>query len=195
MNKYKATFKKNLTLMLTLVLVIVMGIFIIDQLRKNNNVNNVKIGGSFKLTDNNGEIYDSKLIEKKKLIYFGYTFCPDICPFDILKLSKYIDNNPDVKERMEFLFITIDPERDGIKEVRSFLENFNPSIKGLTGSTKEISSIIKDFRIYVRKNADSSNNQNYLVDHSSLFFLLDKNDSYITHFRPDTFNSKINNYI
>ena len=195
MNKYRATFKKNLTLMLTLVLVIVMGIFIIDQLRKNNNVNNVKIGGSFKLTDNNGEIYDSKLIEKKKLIYFGYTFCPDICPFDILKLSKYIDNNPNVKERMEFLFITIDPERDGIKEVRSFLENFNPSIKGLTGSTKEISSIIKDFRIYVRKNADSSNNQNYLVDHSSLFFLLDKNDSYITHFRPDTFNSKINNYI
>ena len=195
MNKYRATFKKNLTLMLTLVLVIVMGIFVIDQLRKNNNVNNVKIGGSFKLTDNNGEIYDSKLIEKKKLIYFGYTFCPDICPFDILKLSKYIDNNPNVKERMEFLFITIDPERDGIKEVRSFLENFNPSIKGLTGSTKEISSIIKDFRIYVRKNADSSNNQNYLVDHSSLFFLLDKNDSYITHFRPDTFNSKINNYI
>ena len=195
MNKYRATFKKNLTLMLTLILVIVMGIFIIDQLRKNNNVNNVKIGGSFKLIDNNGEIYDSKLIEKKKLIYFGYTFCPDICPFDILKLSKYIDNNPNVKERMEFLFITIDPERDGIKEVRSFLENFNPSIKGLTGSTKEISSIIKDFRIYVRKNVDSSNNQNYLVDHSSLFFLLDKNDSYITHFRPDTFNSKINNYI
>ena len=195
MNKYRATFKKNLTLMLTLVLVIVMGIFIIDQLRKNNNVNDVKIGGSFKLTDNNGEIYDSKLIEKKKLIYFGYTFCPDICPFDILKLSKYIDNNPNVKEKMEFLFITIDPERDGIKEVRSFLENFNPSIKGLTGSTKEISSIIKDFRIYVRKNVDSSNNQNYLVDHSSLFFLLDKNDSYITHFRPDTFNSKINNYI
>ena len=134
-------------------------------------------------------------MRKKKLIYFGYTFCPDICPFDILKLSKYIDNNPNVKERMEFLFITIDPERDGIKEIRSFLENFNPSIKGLTGSTKEISSIIKDFRIYVRKNADSSNNQNYLVDHSSLFFLLDKNDSYITHFRPDTFNSKINNYI
>ncbi len=195
MNKYKATFKKNLTLMLTLVLVIVMGIFVINQLRKNNNVNNVKIGGSFKLTDNNGEIYDSKLIEKKKLIYFGYTFCPDICPFDILKLSKFIDNNPDVKERMEFLFITIDPERDGIKEIRGFLENFNPSIKGLTGSAKEISSIIKDFRIYVRKNLDSSNNQNYLVDHSSLFFLLDKNDSYITHFRPDTFNSKINNYI
>ncbi len=195
MNKYKATFKKNLTLMLTLVLVIVMGIFVINQLRKNNNVNNVKIGGSFKLTDNNGEIYDSKLIEKKKLIYFGYTFCPDICPFDILKLSKFIDNNPDVKERMEFLFITIDPERDGIKEIRGFLENFNPSIKGLTGSAKEISSIIKDFRIYVRKNLDSSNNQNYLVDHSSLFFLLDKNDSYITHFRPDTFDSKINNYI
>ena len=56
--------------MLTLVLVIVMGIFIIDQLRKNNNVNNVKIGGSFKLTDNNGEIYDSKLIEKKKANLF-----------------------------------------------------------------------------------------------------------------------------
>ena len=72
MNKYKATFKKNLTLMLTLVLVIVMGIFVINQLRKNNNVNNLKIGGSFKLTDNNGEIYNSKLIEKKANLFWLY---------------------------------------------------------------------------------------------------------------------------
>ena len=129
----------------------------------------MKIGGSFKLTDNNGEIYDSKLIEKKKLIYFGYTFCPDICPFDILKLSKYIDNNPNVKERMEFLFITIDPERDGIKEVRSFLENFNPSIKGLTGSTKKLVQLLKILGYMFRKNADSSNNQTiwWIIVHCS----------------------------
>ena len=80
---------------------------------------------------------------KKKLIYFGYTFCPDICPFDVLKLSKFIDNNPDVKERMEFLFITIDPERDGIKEIRGFLENFNPSIIGLLVLQKKLVQLLK----------------------------------------------------
>ncbi len=195
MSKYKITFKKNFRLMLSLVIVIIIGIFVINQLEDNHQLKKISIGGSFKLKDENGKVFDSKLIKKKKLIYFGYTFCPDICPFDILKLSKFIDDNPDVIDHIEFIFITIDPERDGIEQVKGFLENFNRSITGLTGSVEEIESIIRNFRIYVRKNNDFAEDQNYLVDHSSLFFLLDENDYYITHFRPDTFKLKIKEYI
>ena len=194
MKKHKINFKKNSIMMLSLVVVIALGIFFIDIL-KDKTEKGVKLGGRFLLIDQNEMNFDSKTSNKNKLIYFGYTYCPDVCPFDILKLSKFIDDNPDVIDHIEFIFITIDPERDGIEQVKGFLENFNRSITGLTGSVEEIESIIRNFRIYVRKNNDFAEDQNYLVDHSSLFFLLDENDYYITHFRPDTFKLKIKEYI
>ncbi len=113
----------------------------------------------------------------------------------MLKLSTFIDNNPKLQDQIEFIFITIDPERDDVLQVRSFLENFNPLIQGLTGSKKEIDYVIKNFRIFVKKNIESKKNENYLIDHSSLFFLLDENDFYITHFRPDAFKSRIQDYL
>ncbi len=195
MNKYKSIFKRNFLLMSTLVLVIILGMLVINISIKNKSLNQPNIGGSFELTDQNGKIFKSKLVKKKKLIYFGYTFCPDICPFDILKLSKFIDKNPSIANRLEFIFISVDPERDNVEQIKSFLENFNPSIVGLTGTQEQIDPIIKNFRIFVRKNSDSYKNKNYLVDHSSLFFLLDENDLYISHFRPDGFKSKIKDYL
>ncbi len=195
MSKYKLIFKKNLMLMFTLALVIVLGIIVIDRFQEKKYKNYPNIGGSFKLIDINGQTFNSKSINKKKLIYFGYTFCPDVCPFDLLKLSTFIDNNPKLQDQIEFIFITIDPERDDVLQVRSFLENFNPLIQGLTGSKKEIDYVIKNFRIFVKKNIESEKNENYLIDHSSLFFLLDENDFYITHFRPDAFKSRIQDYL
>ena len=181
--------------MFTLALVIVLGIIVIDRFQEKKYKNYPNIGGSFQLIDINGQIFNSKSINKKKLIYFGYTFCPDVCPFDLLKLSTFIDNNPKLQDQIEFIFITIDPERDDVLQVRSFLENFNPLIQGLTGSKKEIDYVIKNFRIFVKKNIESEKNENYLIDHSSLFFLLDENDFYITHFRPDAFKSRIQDYL
>ena len=195
MSKYKLIFKKNLMLMFTLALVIVLGIIVIDRFQEKKYKNYPNIGGSFQLIDINGQIFNSKSINKKKLIYFGYTFCPDVCPFDLLKLSTFIDNNPKLQDQIEFIFITIDPERDDVLQVRSFLENFNQLIQGLTGSKKEIDYVIKNFRIFVKKNIESEKNENYLIDHSSLFFLLDENDFYITHFRPDAFKSRIQDYL
>ncbi len=194
MNKYKSNFKKNIKMMTVLILAIVIGLLLIGKIKENNSNNSINIGGSFSLIDQNNNKYDSSLIKKKKLIYFGYTFCPDVCPFDILKLSKFLDRYPDYFNIADFIFITVDPQRDTVKEVKSFLSNFNSSIIGLTGNQNEISKVIKKFRIFVKKNIGSNNTQNYLVDHSSLFFLLGKNDNYITHFSPSDFNSKIGNY-
>ncbi len=181
-------------MMALLILAIVIALFLIKTLQENEKINSVNIGGSFSLIDQNNNIYESKVIKKRKLIYFGYTFCPDVCPFDILKLSKFLDVNPKHIKTTDFIFITVDPERDKVIEVKSFLSNFNSSIIGLTGNINEVSKVIKKFRIFVKKNISSSNNQNYLIDHSSLFFLLDENDSYITHFSPSDFNSKVQNY-
>ncbi len=177
--------------MISLIMVIFIGLIIIDKVKNRTNNMTTNLGGSFLLTDQNNNKFDSQSINKKKLIYFGYTYCPDVCPFDILKLSRFIDENPAILEDLKFIFITVDPERDQPEQIKSFLENFNSSIIGLTGTNKEIESVVRKFRIYVRKNKSSKKDENYLVDHSSLFFLVDKNDKYISHFRPDDFHSKI----
>ena len=190
MKKYKTNFKKNSTLMLSLVFVIAIGILFIDIL-KNKTEEGFKLGGRFLLIDQNELKFDSQTSKKNKLIYFGYTYCPDVCPFDILKLSKFIDKNPHLKTKLDFIFITVDPDRDQPRQLKSFLANFNSSIIGLTGSKKQIEEVIKKFRIFVKLNKNSSNDENYLVDHSSLFFLLDKNNKYVAHFRPSDFDSKI----
>ena len=87
MTKYKIYFKKNLLMMLLLVFVILIGLLFINFFSENNFENN-SLGGSFSLTDQNGNNFDSSKLKKKKLIYFGYTYCPDVCPFDLLKISK-----------------------------------------------------------------------------------------------------------
>ena len=178
----------------SLELVILLGLFLIKNFPLNSKNQSLNLGGNFNLTDQNGKPFFSKNLSKKKLIYFGYTYCPDVCPFDVLKLSKYIDQNPEIKNELEFIFITVDPERDDVEQVKEFLDNFNPAIHGLTGTVEEIEKVIRQFRIYVKKNK-ISNDDNYLVDHSSLFFLLDHNDSYITHFSPNDFKLKLKDFI
>ena len=190
MKKYKIIFKKNSIMMLLLVFVIAFSILIIDA-TKNKAKKGFELGGRFLLIDQNKMNFDSRTSKKNKLIYFGYTYCPDVCPFDILKLSKFIDKNPQLKKELDFIFITVDPDRDQPQQLKSFLANFNPSIIGLTGSKEQIQEVIKKFRIFVKTNKNSFDDENYLVDHSSLFFLVDKNDEYLTHFRPSDFDSKI----
>ena len=143
------------------------------------------MGGSFILTDQNGEIFDSSKVNLKKLIYFGYTYCPDICPFDLLKISKIFENNPNLKNEIKPIFITVDPERDTIKNLKIFMENFDQSFSALTGTNEEIKKVLKKFKIYVKINKSSPIDKDYLIDHSSLIFLLDKNDNYIKFFRPN----------
>ena len=184
MPNFKPLFKKNLIMMTILVFFILVVLFFINLLYDKKKPN-LTLGGSFILTDQNGKTFDSKKVNKKKLLYFGYTYCPDICPFDLLKISKIFENNPKLKNDIEPVFITVDPERDTIKKLKIFMENFDQSITALTGTKDEIKDVLRKFRIYVKINKKSPSDIDYLVDHSSLIFLLDKDDSYIKFFRPN----------
>ena len=121
----------------------------------------------------------------KKLIYFGYTYCPDVCPFDLLKISKIFENNPRLKNEIKPLFITVDPERDTIKKLKIFMENFDQSFTALTGTNEEIKNVLRKFKIYVKINKNNPMDKDYLIDHSSLIFLIDENDNYIKFFRTN----------
>lgn len=192
MSKFKSLFIKNSISMLVIVITIFIGIYIITQF-KNKKVNSVNIGGSFKLIDQKGEVYLSELRSKKKVLYFGYTFCPDVCPIDILQISRLVDQNPELIKNFDFIFITVDPERDNQSQMKNFMSNFNKNLIGLTGEPKVIDNVLSKYRIYVKRN--KKGNDNYLVDHSSLIFLINEKDEYITHFSPKDFEEKFLNYI
>ena len=184
MPNYKPLFKKNLLMMTILVFFLLVVIFFINFLYDKKSPS-ASLGGSFILTDQHGKVFDSKKVNLKKLLYFGYTYCPDICPLDLLKISKIFENNPILKNEIKPIFITVDPERDTIKKLKIFMENFDKSITALTGTNQEIKNVLRKFKIYVKMNKSSPVDDDYLIDHSSLIFLLDKNDRYIKIFRPN----------
>ena len=190
MPKFRLIFKKNFYLATMLLLTILVGLFVINHLKQNTKTS-IMIGGNFSLTDQNGKIFNSKSLKKKKLLYFGYTSCPDVCPFDLLKLSNLLDKNPVLNQALQIIFVSIDPDRDTSDVLKDYLSNFNSNILGLTGSNEQINRIKKSFRIYVKFNKNNMKDTSYLVDHTILFFLVNEDDEYITHFRPNELESKI----
>ena len=192
MRRFKSLFIKNSISMLVIVITILVGIYIITQY-KNKKVNEINIGGSFELINQNGESYSSESRLKKKVLYFGYTFCPDICPIDILKISRFVDQSPKLTKNFDFIFITVDPERDDQIQMKNFMSNFNENLIGLTGETNAIDNVLSKYRVYVKRN--KKGDENYLVDHSSLIFLINEKDEYITHFSPKDFEDKFPKFI
>ena len=182
-------------MMTLLILVIAFGIFCLNLFAKKQKSTS-SLGESISLIDQNGNEFFSKNIYKKKLIYFGYTYCPDICPMDILKISKLFDDSPSLKKELLPIFISIDPDRDQPEVLKDFIENFNSAFVALTGSRNQINKIIKDYRIYVKLNKKNKDDLSYLVDHSSLIFLIDESDNFLTFFRTnEIFKEKIDPFL
>lgn len=163
-------------------------------LSPNNNRNSSNgisnIGGSFKLTDQNGETRESSEFRGRfMLIYFGYTYCPDVCPTALQIMSVALKSLGERAKLIQPIFITIDPKRDTPKLLRSYVENFYPGLIGLTGNENLIKDITKKYRVYYSKTAQDKvalSSNDYLLDHSSIVFFLDQKGKYLTHFSHQT---------
>ena len=130
-----------------------------------------KIGGPFTLTDQDGrKVSDSAFAGKYRLIYFGYTFCPDICPTDVQTLMKgYKElekSNSGLAAKIQPIFITIDPARDTPDKVKQFVRAFHPKLIGLTGSEAEIAAVARHYAIFYKKQEPAEGSEGYLMDHS-----------------------------
>jgi protein SCO1/2 len=141
------------------------------------------IGGPFMLVDQNGQGFSSdKLKGKPTLIYFGYTYCPDVCPTSLLLMETAVEQlGPDAAKKVNLVFITVDPERDTPELIKGYVSNFGPTIIGLTGTPDQIASAARAYRVYYQK-SPSKDGGPYLMDHSSILYLLDRNERFITHF-------------
>lgn len=133
------------------------------------------IGGEFTLTNSKGEtVRWGDFAGKYRVVYFGYAFCPDICPTDMQRVAQGLKvlkaSDPDKAAKIVPIFITIDPERDTQEVVGEFAAAFSPDIIGLTGTPEQIAAAAKAFKVFYAK-GEAVAGGGYLVDHSNIVYL------------------------
>lgn len=147
----------------------------------------VAIGGPFSLTDGNGNIFtDTNLKGGYSLIFFGFTHCPDICPLTLQVMADAIQQAGPAGERVTPVFITVDPERDTIEAVGSYVSAFHPRFVGLTGTPEQVAGATTAYRVFARKvpmkDTDGRDTAEYTVEHTGIIFLMDPEGRYLSHF-------------
>ena len=133
------------------------------------------VGGAFSLTDQTGAtVTEAALKGHPSALFFGYTFCPDVCPTTLSDLTLYLSKLGPDGDKLKVYFVTVDPERDTQKTMADYLKAFDPRITGLTGSRPAIDQILKDYKVYSKK-VPGENGAPYTMDHTATVYLLDKN--------------------
>lgn len=147
----------------------------------------LELGGAFTLTDQHGNRRtDADFAGRFRLIYFGYSFCPDICPTDMMMLSQVLDGLGNQRKDVAAMFITVDPERDTPEHLATVMANFHPDMLALTGTKEQVESVKKAYKVYSAKATPDGTMADYLVDHSTLIYLMGPDGRYITHFNHGT---------
>jgi protein SCO1/2 len=133
----------------------------------------IQVGGPYQLTDQDGKSRSSADFRGKyQLIYFGYSFCPDVCPTTLGVISSALDKMGVDAKRVVPIFITIDPERDTPAVLKKYMSAFGPDFVGLTGSPADIAAVEKEYRVYAKKQPLGGGQKGYGMDHSSVIYLM-----------------------
>ncbi len=151
------------------------------------------IGGSFELVSETGEtVTDQDVLTEPSLIYFGYTFCPDICPMDTLRNADAVTLLEDRGKIVKPIMISIDPERDTPEVLAEFTDYLHPRMLGLTGSAAQVKAASQAFRTYYKKQEpEDGDAEYYLVDHSTFTYLTLPEIGFVEYFRRDVTPEKM----
>ncbi|EFA82766.1 hypothetical protein PPL_04461 [Heterostelium album PN500] len=137
------------------------------------------IGGPFSLVDENGKpISDLDFRGKYILLYFGFTYCPDACPAELDKMTVVLNNLEKYKllDSIVPVFITIDPWRDTVEQINTYIKEFHPKFRGLTGTPEQITKLAKSYRVFISK---AGKGDSYLVDHTIIEYLIGPDGKFI----------------
>ena len=151
-------------------------------------------GGPFELTDHNGRaVTDETFRDRFTLLYFGYTFCPDLCPTNLLTMAEALEALGADGERVQPLFVTVDPERDGLPALRDYMAHFGPRFLALRGTSAQTRAVLKAWRVHRRKvpTEAGADADDYLVDHATITFLMGPDGKFRTLFPHDTRTEKM----
>ncbi len=149
------------------------------------------IGGPFSLVDHRGQaVTDRDYRGRYMLVQFGYTHCPDMCPLELQNMTEALDLLGPEARAVQPLFITIDPARDTVGVMATYVANFHDSLVGLTGSGEQVAAAAKVYRVFYRRaepgDGAGNGDENYLLDHSTPIYLMDRQGRYLAHFSPAT---------
>jgi len=144
------------------------------------------IGGPFTLTDHHGKPVTDKTYRGQYLmIYFGYGYCPDVCPTELANMANAMDLLGGKAAQVTPLFITVDPERDTAQFLADYVVAFHPRLVGLTGTPAQIAMVAKEYKVYYAKSRKSAG-ADYLMDHTSFVYLMGPDGNFLTMFRGQT---------
>jgi protein SCO1/2 len=139
------------------------------------------IGGAFELTGQDGKpVTAEDLKGKPLLVFFGYTHCPDICPTTLFEISEVLHALGKDADRINALFITVDPDRDTAAVMKDYLSSFDPHLRGATGTQQQIDVVEKEYRVYAKK--VPTKDGDYSMDHSAVVYLMDKKGRFVAPF-------------
>ena len=155
-----------------------------------------RIGGSFSLINQDGQrITDADLKGKYSLVYFGYTYCPDVCPVDLQHLMAgfklFEKADPMLAAKVQPIFITVDPARDTPENIKKFVGQFHPKLMGLTGTDEEIAEIAKKYAVAYRK-VDGSTPDSYLMSHLQVAYLMGPDGKPLALIPTDDISTPVN---
>ena len=143
------------------------------------------IGGPFALIDQTGKaVTDRDFRGRYMLVFFGYTFCPDICPASLQVITAALDQLGPLADGITPVFITMDPARDTPEKLAAYLKSFHPRFVGLTGSQQQVNAAIKAYRVYAKKVPDDRTPADYTLDHTSIVYLMNPEGN-MAAFAPD----------
>ena len=148
-------------------------------------VGGCSIGGPFELVNQKGQtVTNLDVLDQPALVYFGYTFCPDVCPMDVSRNSVAVDILSDIGVTIRPVFITIDPKRDTVEYLADFVANNHPNLIGLTGTEEQIAKVARAYKVYYKKQP-GDDDEYYLVDHSSFTYLMMPEFGFVDFLRSD----------
>lgn len=140
------------------------------------------VGGPFTLVDQDGRtVTDKDYLGHYLLVYFGYTYCPDVCPTSLNRNLEALDLLGDKAKAVIPVFISVDPARDTPEKLRDYVGFFSPRLVALTGSPEQVAAAAKAYRVYFTK-APGPTPENYLIDHSSITYLMGPDGMFVQHF-------------
>ena len=142
-----------------------------------------KVGGHFTLQSIDGDLNTASLDTTLFAIYFGYTYCPDVCPTELARMAQLLDGLGDYAKKITPIFVTVDPGRDSALLVNEYAKAFHPMMIGLSGSDLEIEVVKRQYQVYSQRIGED---ENYLIDHSSRIYLMNSSAQLIALFSMET---------
>ncbi|MEM7022814.1 MAG: SCO family protein [Pseudomonadota bacterium] len=150
----------------------------------------VHLGGPFALTDQHGTVrHDTDFRGHYMLVYFGYNWCPDVCPMSLYNITAALEQLGDQATKVQPIYVTIDPERDTVEEMKAYAEHFHPSLVALTGTLAQTEAVAEAYGVRYERVGEGADD--YYVDHTALIYLMDPAGSFVRFFSHEAMAAEI----